>query len=87
MGYNKMNQFHSLSYNEACDFVRFHLRVISKQNVNFSFNIQHLALDNDCCISRDIGRTKINLVTSNNLYFLYTNFLRSPFSASGLQLY
>ena len=32
--------------------------------------IQHLVLDNnDCCISRNVGRTKINLVTSNNLYF------------------
>ena len=32
--------------------------------------IQELAFDNDFCISRNVGRTKINLVTSNNLYFL-----------------
>ena len=34
-------------------------------------SIQRLALDNDCCIIRNIGQTKINLVTSNNLYFLF----------------
>ena len=54
----------------ACDLVRLYLIVILKQNVNFSFNI-YLVLDNDCCISRNVGRTKINLVTSNNLYFLF----------------
>ena len=32
--------------------------------------IQHLVLNNDCCFSRNVGKTKINLVTSNNLYFL-----------------
>ena len=32
--------------------------------------IQQLVLDNDCCFSRNVGRTKINLVMSNNLYFL-----------------
>ena len=30
---------------------------------------QHLVFDNDCCISQNVGRTKINLVTSNNLFF------------------
>ena len=54
----------------ACDLVRLYLIVILKQNVNFSFNI-YLVLDNDCCISRNVGRTKINLVTSNNLYVLF----------------
>ena len=54
----------------AFDLVRFHLIVILRQNVNFSFNI-YLVLDNDCCISRNVGRTKINLVTSNNLYVLF----------------
>ena len=34
-------------------------------------SIQHLALDNDCCIIQNVGRTKINLVMSNNLYFLF----------------
>ena len=33
--------------------------------------IQNLVLDNDCCISRNVGKTKINLVTSNSLYFLF----------------
>ena len=33
--------------------------------------IQHLVLDNGCCISRSVGRTKTNLVTSNSLYFFY----------------
>ena len=33
--------------------------------------IQHLVLDNDCCISQIVGRTKTNLVTSNSLYFLF----------------
>ena len=27
---------------------------------------QHLGLENDCCISRNVGRTKVKLVTSNN---------------------
>ena len=54
----------------ACDLVRLYLIVILKQNVNFSFNI-YLVLDNDCCIGRNVGRTKINLVTSNNLYVLF----------------
>ena len=31
---------------------------------------QHIVLDNDCCISRNVGRTEINLVTSNKLYYL-----------------
>ena len=28
-------------------------------------------LDNGCSISRNLGRTEVNLVTSNNLYFSY----------------
>ena len=43
----------------ACDFVRFHLIVIVKQNVNFS-----LVFDNSSCISQNVGRTEIKLVTS-----------------------
>ena len=34
------------------------------------FVILTLVLDNDCCMSWNVGRTKINLVTSNKLYFL-----------------
>ena len=45
----------------ACDLVRFHLTVILKQNVCKLF-IQHLVHANDCCISRNVGRTKINSV-------------------------
>ena len=30
-----------------------------------AFNTQHLVLGNDCCISRNVGRNKINLVKSN----------------------
>ena len=52
----------------ACDFVTFHLVVILKQCKLF---IQHLVLDNDCCISRNVGTTKINLVTWNSLNFLF----------------
>ena len=33
--------------------------------------IQHLVLDNGCWISRNVGRTEINLVTSSSLYFSY----------------
>ena len=38
----------------------FHLRVLFETECKFF--IQHLVLDNDCCISRNIGRTEINLV-------------------------
>ena len=30
--------------------------------------MQHLVHDSDCCVRRNVGRTKINLATSNNLY-------------------
>ena len=46
---------------------RFHLIVILKQCKLF---IQHH--DNDCSVvSQNVGRTKINLVTSNSVYFLF----------------
>ena len=32
---------------------------------------KHPVLDNGCSISRNLGRTEVNLVTSNNLYFSY----------------
>ena len=35
----------------------------------FRLSIQHLVPDNDCCISGNVGRTEINLVTLNNLNF------------------
>ena len=31
--------------------------------------IQYLVLDKDCCISRNVGRNKTNLVTSNTYIF------------------
>ena len=31
--------------------------------------IKHLVLDDGCCISQNVGRTEMNLVKSNNLYF------------------
>ena len=49
----------------ACVLVRFHWIVILKQ---CKLLIQHMVLDNDCCISRNVARTKINLVTSDNDY-------------------
>ena len=46
-----------------------------KFNSNFETEckifIQHLVLNNDCCISRNVSRTKTNFVTSNDLYFLF----------------
>ena len=46
---------------------RFHLIVILKQCKLF---IQRH--DNDCSVvSQNVGRTKINLVTSNSVYFLF----------------
>ena len=50
----------------ACDLVPFD----SNFETECKLFTQHLVLDNDCCISQNVGRTKINLVTSNNLYFL-----------------
>ena len=51
-------------------FFWFHLRVIFQTECKLF--IQHLVLDNDCCISRNVARTEINLVMSNNLYFLFS---------------
>ena len=34
-----------------------------------------IVLDNGCCISRNVGRTNINLVTSNSLYFLFITLI------------
>ena len=35
---------------------------------------QLIVLDNDCCISRSVGRTEINLVTSNEKNVPFKNF-------------
>ena len=40
------------------------------------FVIHTLVPDNDCCLSRNVGRTKINFVTSNKLYFLWLRLWR-----------
>ena len=48
----------------ACDLVPFD----SNFETECKLFTQHLVLDNDCCISRNVGRTKINLVTSNKSY-------------------
>ena len=48
----------------ACDLVPFD----SNFETECKLFTQHLVLDNDFCINRNVGRTKINLVTSNNLY-------------------
>ena len=50
-----------------CDFVKFHLIKIKL------FIQHHLVYDTDICISRNVGRTEINLVKSNNLYFCSLN--------------
>ena len=50
----------------ACDLVPFD----SNFETECKLFTQHLVLDNDCCISRNVGRTKMKLVTSNSLYFL-----------------
>ena len=63
----------------ACDWVRFHLIVILKQCKLF---IQHH--DNDCsAVSQNIGRTKINLVTSNSVY---SKFVCTVYSIASLCL-
>ena len=51
----------------ACDIVPFD----SNFETECKPSIQHLVLENDCCISRNVGRTKKNLVTSNDLCFLF----------------
>ena len=46
--------------------------VVSKdlpKNFDFLNVSTDYIIDNDCCISRNVGRTKINLVTLNNLSF------------------
>ena len=40
----------------ACDLVPFD----SNFETECKLFTQHLVLDNDCCISRNVGRTKIN---------------------------
>ena len=52
----------------ACDLVPFD----SNFETECKLFTQHLVLDNDCCISRNVRRTKTNLFTSNNLYFTNT---------------
>ena len=51
----------------ACDLVPFD----SNFETECKLFTQHLVLDNDCWISRNIWKTKISLVTSNNLHVLY----------------
>ena len=56
----------------ACDLVPFD----SNFGTECKLFTQHLVLDNDCCISQNVGRTKMNLVTSNKLYyFLFITLL------------
>ena len=50
----------------ACDLVPFD----SNFERECKLFTQHVVLDNDCCISRNVGRTKINLVTSNKFDIL-----------------
>ena len=53
----------------ACDLVPFD----SNFERECKLFTQHVVLDDDCCISWNVGRTKINLVTSNKLYFFVYN--------------
>ena len=39
------------------------------QAADWNQTIKHLVFDDDCCVSQNIGRTKRNLVKSNNLDF------------------
>ena len=64
-----VNQYllHNLGYKQK-------IQVIRRNQVYFSlFYFIQLVLDNDCCISRNVGRIKVSLVTSNNLYILCEN--------------
>ena len=56
---------HKLGYKQNIQVIQRNQVYISSSNVSTD-----LVLDNDCCISRNVGRTKIRLVTSNNLYLL-----------------
>ena len=49
----------------ACDFVRFHLIVILKHNLIFSFNILTLIMT-VVSVETFVGRTKLNLVASSH---------------------
>ena len=53
----------------ACDLVPFD----SNFETECKLFTQYLVLDNDCCIIRNVGRTEINLVTSNN-FFIFVLF-------------
>ena len=60
------------------------IQVIQRNQVYFIlFQFIQLVLDNDCCISRNVGRIKVSLVKSNNLYILCENmFLLASLSQS-----
>ena len=74
---NKRSKNSSLNKSSVC----IHLKVVHENCklfyiTNFDFYrlcnshvIQQLVLDDDCCISQNIGGTEINLVKSNDLYF------------------
>ena len=51
----------------ACDLVPFD----SNFETECKLFTQHLVLDNDCCISENVRRTKINLVTSNKWLLIF----------------
>ena len=58
-----------------CDVLVTFQKVIRLQSFEFSIT-DVIILDNDCCISQNVGRTKINLATSNNVnlkpsFFVY----------------
>ena len=63
----------------ACDLVPFD----SNFETECKLFTQHLVLDNYCCISRNIGKTKINLVTSNKLHcFLFITIVLNKLSSA-----
>ena len=45
-------------YLVACDFLKFDWCKTLSGHVGFSLNIQHPFLENDCCISRNVGKLK-----------------------------
>ena len=65
---------HNLGYKQKIiQFIRRNQVYFSSSNVSTETKCklftQHIVLYNDCCISRNVGRTEINLVTSNKLYY------------------
>ena len=77
-----------MSYNNI-NITAYRIMPLCFSAIKCNFFIHHLTLDSDFCITGNVGRTEINLVTSNNLYFfslVYLSlhiFLSNPiFSAS-----